>query len=123
MQCVAVCCSVLQCVAVCCSKGPRRREWGVTFQRKAVQLQQNSSKIPKKDLKKRPTYTKRDLLGVWVTFAREAVHLLQKKSSKMAVVSFLEGLGEYTATHCNTLQHTATHCNTLQHTATQSETL
>ena len=30
---------------------------------------------------------------------------------------------EYTATHCNTLQHTATHCNALQHTATHCNTL
>ena len=28
-----------------------------------------------------------------------------------------------TATHCNTLQHTATHCNTLQHTATHCNSL
>ena len=31
--------------------------------------------------------------------------------------------GEYTATHCNTLQHTATRCNTLQHAATHCSTL
>ena len=30
---------------------------------------------------------------------------------------------QYTATHCNTLQHTAAHCNTLQHTATHCNTL
>ena len=39
-------------------------------------------------------------------------------SSSRVCVYVLQYVFEYTATHCNTLQHAVTRCNTLQHTVT-----
>jgi len=120
-----VCCSVLQCVAVCCSVSSRYRIMRVERYRAILaEILEIFVEFIGKDTGVR-LFCKNIGLFRRCTDSTNCRLLWREKTCNKGVFDAMSApmcsalqhtatQQQYTATHCNTLQHIATHCNTLQ---------